>query len=182
MLTFFSDHYVEPLYKVEITEAPIFSLKIIRKSTNQAIFDTSLPGLIFSEQFVQLPVGDIPPRTSIKSILRSDSPLKTCMESAKTSNMDSDTTSPPGRCFPDFKPPRFGRSMPGTSHLLENQSIGSTCTGCILGYIKDQVGWLDFPPGTLWLRTMVALTRSSSSTQTPRNLRRFLCQASYTEP
>ena len=56
MLTFFSDHYVEPLYKVEITEAPIFSLKIIRKSTNQAIFDTSLPGLIFSEQFVQLPV------------------------------------------------------------------------------------------------------------------------------
>jgi len=50
------DGYTERLYKVEITETPIFSLKIIRKSTNQAIFDTNLPGLIFSEQFVQLPI------------------------------------------------------------------------------------------------------------------------------
>ena len=55
---FFSDDYTDPLYKVEITEAPIFSLKIIRKSTEQAIFDTNLPGLIFSEQFVQLPVRE----------------------------------------------------------------------------------------------------------------------------
>ena len=34
----------------------MFALKILRKATGQAIFDTNLPGLIFSEQFVQLPV------------------------------------------------------------------------------------------------------------------------------
>ena len=34
----------------------MFALKILRKATGLAIFDTNLPGLIFSEQFVQLPV------------------------------------------------------------------------------------------------------------------------------
>ena len=55
-ITLLSDGHSDPLYTVEITEAPMFALKIIRKATGQAIFDTNLPGLIFSEQFVQLPV------------------------------------------------------------------------------------------------------------------------------
>ena len=132
MLIFFSDGYTEPLYNVEITETPIFSLKIIRKSTNQAIFDTNLPGLIFSDQFVQLPVRDIfSPPSPILFILRSGSPLRICMELGKMSNMDSDTTSPPGR---------FGRCMRGTSHPLGSQSIGSTCMGCIPGKGQSAAG------------------------------------------
>ena len=35
----------------------MFSLQIVRKATGQAIFDTGLPGLVFSQQFIQLPVG-----------------------------------------------------------------------------------------------------------------------------
>ena len=182
-MIFFSDGYTEPLYKVEITETPIFSLKIIRKSTNQAIFDTNLPGLIFSEQFVQLPVRrDYVPPSSILSILRSGCPLQICMELGKTSSMDFDTTFPPGRCVPSSSSThRFGRCTRGTNHLQGSQSIGLTCMECIPGKEQSTAGVAN-PPGTLWWKTMVAPTRSSSSTQTPRSLRLFLCQASYTEP
>ena len=44
---------------MHITEQPVFSLQIVRKATGQAIFDTGLPGLVFSEQFIQLPVGSL---------------------------------------------------------------------------------------------------------------------------
>ena len=69
-------------------------------------------------------IRDKSPLSPILFTLRSGSPLRICMELGKTSNTDSDTTSPPGR---------FGRCTPGTSHLLGSLSIGSTCMGCIPG-------------------------------------------------
>lgn len=45
-----------PLYEIEFSNDPVFSFKVIRKSTGTAIFDTSLGGLTFSNQFLQISV------------------------------------------------------------------------------------------------------------------------------
>jgi len=47
---------VDPLYTIEFSNTPVFSFKVIRKSSGTAIFDTSLAGLTFSNQFLQLAV------------------------------------------------------------------------------------------------------------------------------
>lgn len=43
-----------PLFHLEFTNEPVFSFKVIREATGTAIFDTSLGGLTFSDQFIQL--------------------------------------------------------------------------------------------------------------------------------
>ena len=74
----------------------MFALKIIRKATGQAIFDTNLPGLIFSEQFVQLPVRNpLAPQYIIFQIRLPAENLY--MELGKTSSMSLGTTSALGR-------------------------------------------------------------------------------------
>ncbi|ELT99254.1 hypothetical protein CAPTEDRAFT_104310 [Capitella teleta] len=42
-----------PLYDVQFEDEPVFSIKVIRKSTGAVIFDTSVGGLTFSDQFLQ---------------------------------------------------------------------------------------------------------------------------------
>ena len=42
------------LYQVEVREEPVFGLKIRRVSSGQVIFDSSLGGLVFSDQFIQV--------------------------------------------------------------------------------------------------------------------------------
>ncbi|XP_062576597.1 sucrase-isomaltase, intestinal-like [Saccostrea cucullata] len=41
-------------YTVEIVKKPTFGVKVIRKSTKSVVFDSSLPGLTFSDQFLQI--------------------------------------------------------------------------------------------------------------------------------
>jgi hypothetical protein len=43
-----------PLYAVEFQDEPVFSFRIIRKATGTILFDTSLGGLTFSDQFLQI--------------------------------------------------------------------------------------------------------------------------------
>lgn len=43
----------EQTYKVEINEEP-FGIRVIRKDTSEVIFDSVLPGFIFSDQFIQI--------------------------------------------------------------------------------------------------------------------------------
>ena len=52
-----SEDSAESLYEIEIKEDPIFSFKIIRKSSGISVLDSSLPGLIFSDQFLQVKKG-----------------------------------------------------------------------------------------------------------------------------
>ncbi|CAG7722384.1 unnamed protein product [Allacma fusca] len=42
------------LYDVEFSNDPVFAFKVIRKATGTVIFDTSLGGLTFSDQFLQI--------------------------------------------------------------------------------------------------------------------------------
>lgn len=42
------------MYNVEFSNDPVFAFKVIRKSTGTVIFDTSLGGLTFSDQFLQI--------------------------------------------------------------------------------------------------------------------------------
>lgn len=42
-----------PLYQVIFTNTPVFSFKILRVATGTTIFDTSLGGLTFSDQYIQ---------------------------------------------------------------------------------------------------------------------------------
>ena len=42
------------LYEVEFVNDPVFSFKVIRKSSGSILFDTSLGGLTFSDQFLQI--------------------------------------------------------------------------------------------------------------------------------
>ena len=43
-----------PLYEVQFVNDPVFSFKVIRKSSGAVLFDTSLGGLTFSDQFLQI--------------------------------------------------------------------------------------------------------------------------------
>ena len=43
-----------PMYRVEFTDSPVFSFKVIRSETGAILFDTSLGGLTFSDQFIQI--------------------------------------------------------------------------------------------------------------------------------
>ena len=43
-----------PLYDVQFVNEPAFSFKVVRRSTGTVLFDTSLGGLTFSDQFLQL--------------------------------------------------------------------------------------------------------------------------------
>ncbi|CAG7723181.1 unnamed protein product, partial [Allacma fusca] len=43
-----------PLYEVQTSNNPVFSFKVVRKSTRAVLFDTSLGGLTFSNQFLQI--------------------------------------------------------------------------------------------------------------------------------
>lgn len=43
-----------PLYRMEYSNDPAFSFKVIRVSTGTAVFDTSLGGLTFADQFIQI--------------------------------------------------------------------------------------------------------------------------------
>jgi len=42
-----------PLYDVETVNDPAFAIRVIRRSTGAVIFDTSIGGLVFSDQFLQ---------------------------------------------------------------------------------------------------------------------------------
>src|SRR5665811_2157108 len=42
------------LYDVEFEYFPVFSFKVIRKSSGIVIFDTSVGGFTFSDQFIQI--------------------------------------------------------------------------------------------------------------------------------
>ncbi|ELU08739.1 hypothetical protein CAPTEDRAFT_110115, partial [Capitella teleta] len=43
-----------PLYAIQFKNDPVFSVSVIRRSTGAVIFDTSLGGLVFSDQFIQI--------------------------------------------------------------------------------------------------------------------------------
>ena len=43
-----------PLYEVIFTNSPVFSFKINRRSTGTTLFDSSLGGLTFADQFLQI--------------------------------------------------------------------------------------------------------------------------------
>ncbi|XP_074657412.1 sucrase-isomaltase, intestinal-like [Tubulanus polymorphus] len=51
------------VYKVEFTDNPSFGFKVIRKSTGATVFDTTIGGLVFEDQFLQiatrLPSSDV---------------------------------------------------------------------------------------------------------------------------
>ncbi|XP_021964900.1 maltase-glucoamylase, intestinal [Folsomia candida] len=48
-----------PQYRIEFTNNPVFSFKVIRVSSGAAVFDTSLGGLTFANQFIQI-VNKVP--------------------------------------------------------------------------------------------------------------------------
>jgi alpha-glucosidase (family GH31 glycosyl hydrolase) len=43
-----------PKYEVTFSNTPVFSIKVIRKSTGVIVFDTSIGGLVLSDQFLQI--------------------------------------------------------------------------------------------------------------------------------
>jgi hypothetical protein len=45
---------VDPLFSIEFTNDPVFSFKVVRKSSGVAVFDSSLGGLTFADQFIQI--------------------------------------------------------------------------------------------------------------------------------
>lgn len=47
------------MYRIEHSNDPVFSFKIIRVSSGVAVFDTSLGGLTFADQFIQI-VNKVP--------------------------------------------------------------------------------------------------------------------------
>lgn len=47
------------LYRLEYVNDPVFSFKVVRISTGVAVFDTSLGGLTFANQFIQI-VNKVP--------------------------------------------------------------------------------------------------------------------------
>lgn len=49
----------DPLYRLEYSNDPVFSFKVIRASSGVAVFDTSLGGLTFADQFIQI-VNKVP--------------------------------------------------------------------------------------------------------------------------
>ncbi|XP_028904587.1 sucrase-isomaltase, intestinal [Ornithorhynchus anatinus] len=51
--TFTGNAASNPKYKIEVTKNP-FSFKVIRKSNNRILFDTSVGPLVFSDQYLQL--------------------------------------------------------------------------------------------------------------------------------
>lgn len=44
----------DPLYDIQFENEPVFSFKITRKATGTVIFDSSLTGFTFSDQFIQI--------------------------------------------------------------------------------------------------------------------------------
>ena len=42
------------LYDIEFSEEPVFSFRVVRKSTGTIIYDSSLGGLTFADQFIQI--------------------------------------------------------------------------------------------------------------------------------
>ena len=46
----------EALYRVEFTASPTWGLVVSRRDTGELVLDTGLPGLVFSQQFMQLPI------------------------------------------------------------------------------------------------------------------------------
>ena len=42
-------------FDIQFFNAPVFGLKIVRKSSNETVLETGMPGLVFSDQFIQLP-------------------------------------------------------------------------------------------------------------------------------
>ncbi|CAG7733772.1 unnamed protein product [Allacma fusca] len=44
----------DPLYEVQTSNSPVFSFKVVRKSTGAVLFDTSVGGFTFSNQFLQI--------------------------------------------------------------------------------------------------------------------------------
>jgi hypothetical protein len=49
-----SDGNENRLYDILFTDIPVFSFKVLRKSTGTTVFDTSLGGFTFADQFIQL--------------------------------------------------------------------------------------------------------------------------------
>ena len=45
-----------PLYEVTFTQSPTLGVKVTRVATGELVLDTGLPGLVFSDQFLQLPL------------------------------------------------------------------------------------------------------------------------------
>ena len=53
-----------PLYEVTFTKSPTLGIRVTRMSTGELVLDSSLPGLVFSDQFLQLPFR-LPPNSSL---------------------------------------------------------------------------------------------------------------------
>ena len=49
-----------PLYEVTFSQSPNFGVRVTRRSSGELVLDSSLPGLVFSDQFHQLPLS-LPP-------------------------------------------------------------------------------------------------------------------------
>ena len=43
-----------PLYDVQFVNDPVFAFKVIRRSSGEVLFDTSLGGFTYADQFLQL--------------------------------------------------------------------------------------------------------------------------------
>jgi len=43
-----------PLFSIEFTNDPVFAFKVTRKSSGTVLFDSSLGGLTFADQFLQI--------------------------------------------------------------------------------------------------------------------------------
>ena len=50
-------------YDFEVVNNPVFNFKILRRSTGRVVFDSSLGGLTFSDQFLQ--IATILPSTNV---------------------------------------------------------------------------------------------------------------------
>ena len=44
------------LYQVTFTNIPAFGMLVTRSDTGEVVVDTGLPGMVFSDQFIQLPI------------------------------------------------------------------------------------------------------------------------------
>ena len=46
----------DPEFEVSFTNSPVWGFQVTRRSSQEVLVDTALPGLVFSEQFIQLPL------------------------------------------------------------------------------------------------------------------------------
>ena len=42
-------------FDIQFFNTPVFGFKIVRRSSDETVLETGMPGLVFSDQFIQLP-------------------------------------------------------------------------------------------------------------------------------